>query len=198
MDDAAVRKGMADPHISKDEFRRRFFSRFYDAAFELLSAQLESAMEVAWSAYQAARKAPRTQAAGPGFADPKYRLSKEWIAARRAICEAQTLHEDPGAPSRVLIINSSPRNEHTCPGEMSKTYRLVEHARETLEGLGGLCTDVLVLSRLTAEYGRQIFPCKACFSTSPALCHWPCSCYPNHALGQTPDWVLQSLCDQPR
>ena len=21
------------------------------------------------------------------------------------------------------------------------------------------------------------------------LCHWPCSCYPNHALGQTQDWM---------
>jgi multimeric flavodoxin WrbA len=21
------------------------------------------------------------------------------------------------------------------------------------------------------------------------LCHWPCSCYPNHALGQTNDWM---------
>ena len=21
------------------------------------------------------------------------------------------------------------------------------------------------------------------------LCHWPCSCYPNHALGQTDDWM---------
>ena len=22
-----------------------------------------------------------------------------------------------------------------------------------------------------------------------ALCHWPCSCYPNYALGQTNDWM---------
>ena len=21
------------------------------------------------------------------------------------------------------------------------------------------------------------------------LCHWPCSCYPNHALRQTDDWM---------
>jgi multimeric flavodoxin WrbA len=21
------------------------------------------------------------------------------------------------------------------------------------------------------------------------LCHWPCSCYPNHSLGQTSDWM---------
>ena len=22
-----------------------------------------------------------------------------------------------------------------------------------------------------------------------ALCHWPCSCYPNYSLGQTDDWM---------
>ena len=37
--------------------------------------------------------------------------------------------------------------------------------------------------------GPEIYPCKACFSTSPALCHWPCSCYPNYSLGQTHDWM---------
>ena len=22
-----------------------------------------------------------------------------------------------------------------------------------------------------------------------ALCHWPCSCYPNYSLGQVQDWM---------
>ena len=48
---------------------------------------------------------------------------------------------------------------------------------------------MLDLSRLASEYGRHIHPCKACFSTAAALCHWPCSCYPNHSLGQTQDWM---------
>ena len=43
---------------------------------------------------------------------------------------------------------------------------------------------MLDLSPLTSEFGRQIHPCKACVSTAMPLCHWPCSCYPNHALGQ--------------
>ena len=37
----------------------------------------------------------------------------------------------------------------------------------------------------------MIHPCKACVSTSMALCHWPCSCYPNHAMGQTNDWMAE-------
>ena len=49
--------------------------------------------------------------------------------------------------------------------------------------------DDLDLSRITSEYGKQIHPCKGCVSTAMPLCHWPCSCYPNHALGQVNDWM---------
>src|SRR5213075_247441 len=53
----------------------------------------------------------------------------------------------------------------------------------------GAAIELLDLSRLASEYGRHIHPCKACFSTAPALCHWPCSCYPNYSLGQVHDWM---------
>ena len=53
----------------------------------------------------------------------------------------------------------------------------------------GFEVDVLDLSRLASEYGRVIYPCKACVSTAMPLCHWPCSCYPNHAMGQSGDWM---------
>jgi len=36
---------------------------------------------------------------------------------------------------------------------------------------------------------KVIHPCKACVSTAMPLCHWPCSCYPNHAVGQVNDWM---------
>ena len=48
---------------------------------------------------------------------------------------------------------------------------------------------MLDLSLLTSEYGRKIHPCKGCVSTAMPLCHWPCSCYPNHALDQIHDWM---------
>ena len=49
--------------------------------------------------------------------------------------------------------------------------------------------DFLDLSQLTSEYGRKIHPCKGCVSTAMPLCHWPCSCYPNHSLDQVNDWM---------
>jgi multimeric flavodoxin WrbA len=67
-------------------------------------------------------------------------------------------------------------------------WRLTELAGEELRA-AGLHVAFLDLSRLASEYGRHIHPCKACFSTAAALCHWPCSCYPNYSLGQTGDMM---------
>lgn len=44
---------------------------------------------------------------------------------------------------------------------------------------------------LTPQYGSKIPPCKPCLSTAMPLCHWPCSRYPNHAMGQVNDWMAE-------
>jgi multimeric flavodoxin WrbA len=189
MPETEPRTGMPPVDIDEDTFRERFFTHFYDPAFASSRHALEAAANIAWDAYNEGRKAPITRKAGESFSDPGYDLSVEWIAAHKSILEAQARHNDPASPSRILLINGSPRNEHTCPGEMSKSYRMIEEAQRVIAGYDGFVCDLLDLSRTTAEYGRQIHPCKGCFSTSPALCHWPCSCYPNHALGQIHDWM---------
>src|SRR4051812_21349121 len=183
-----IRKGMPPVKLGREEFERRFKSRFVDPAFDPLEQELQKITDAAWEAYADSRKAPHTRKAGPEFADPNYDLSIDWLAARDAITQAQRRHENPAEPSRILLINGSARSEHTCPGEMSKSWRLIELAQHTIEA-GGFRTDILDLSRTTSEFGRTIHPCKSCVATSMALCHWPCSCYPNYALGQTHDWM---------
>lgn len=183
------RKGMPSPRLSEQEFKARYREQFFDPAFDALRGEVEKIMEVAWSAYENSRKSPVTRKAGTDFADPDYDLSVDWLAARDAIHEAQRRYEDHSTPPRILLVNASSRSEHTCPGEMSKSFRLSAIARETIESEAALEVDVLDLSRLSSEYGRNIHPCKACFSTAAPLCHWPCSCYPNHSLGQTQDWM---------
>jgi multimeric flavodoxin WrbA len=142
-----VRKGQGDMQISHEVFRERFRERFYDPAFERADADVDKLAEIAWQAYQDSRKSPRTRAAGEEFADPAMQLSVQWLATRDAIAAARREHDDPGGRSRVLLICAAARNDQTCPGEISKTYRL------------------------------------------SSLCHWPCSCYPNHSLGQVQDWM---------
>ncbi|TPL40201.1 flavodoxin family protein [Mesorhizobium sp. B2-4-6] len=190
-DKAAIepRKGMPSPRLGEAEFKQRYRKLFYDPAFEAEAAAIGRLAQIAWRAYSDERKSPVTRKAGQGFHDPGYDLSVEWIAAHEAVEAAQRRHEDKAAPSRILIINGSSRSEHTCPGEMSKSFRLVELARRAIADRQGFSVEVLDLSRLASEYGRRIYPCKACFSTAAALCHWPCSCYPNHSLGQVQDWM---------
>lgn len=183
------RKGMPSPQLTRPIFKARFRSQFQDPAFAPLDADLDRIAEAAWDGYINARKSPATRKAGKGFADPTYDLSIDWIAARDACLAARKRHEDKTGPMRFLIVNGSSRSEHTCPGEMSKSWRFTAMAKRILGAPKNAEVTVLDLSRLTSEYGREIHPCKACFSTAAALCHFPCSCYPNYALGQTQDWM---------
>jgi multimeric flavodoxin WrbA len=183
-----VVKEMPGVALGRDEFSRRFRARFDDPLFDGVGAALDAVVDAAWRSYSEHHKAPRTRKAGPEFADPSYELSLDWLAARDALQVAEVRHRDSTLPARVLVINGSARSEHSCPGESSKTFRLAKLAQAALED-GGASVDFLDLSVLTAEYGRVIYPCKSCVSTAQPLCHWPCSCYPNHGLGQTQDWM---------
>jgi multimeric flavodoxin WrbA len=184
-----VRTGQGDVKLSREEFARRLGERFYDPAFDAARAEVERIIEVAWNGYDQYRKSPRTRKAGTGFADPAFELPVEWLDTREHILEAERRQRDPLSPRRILLVCGAARHDQTCPGEMSKTFRLAQLAREVIEGGDGFECDVLDLSMLTAQYGRQILPCKACVSTAMPLCHWPCSCYPNHAMGQVNDWM---------
>ena len=183
-----VRKGQPYSKLTRDEFMRRFLGRLYDPSFDAVRDEIERVAAVAWDNHEKYRKNPKTRKAGPGFADPDFELPIEWLETRDRILDAQRAHDAADGQSRVLLVCGASRHDKTCPGEMSKTYRLAALAREEIEASGAAC-DLLDLSALTVEYGRQIFPCKACVSTAMPLCHWPCSCYPNHAIGQAPDWM---------
>lgn len=183
-----VRKGMPPVKLSREEFEQRYRRRYVDPAFRPLQRELDAIVAAAWDAYSHSRKAPLTRKAGPGFADPDYEIAVDWLDAREAILQAQRRHDDADAPQRVLVINGSARSEHSCPGEMSKSWRLVKIAEQALDD-AGFAVDLLDLSRTASEFGKQIHPCKSCVSTAEPLCHWPCSCYPNYSLGQTDDWM---------
>ena len=185
-----IRKGQAPAPLVRSEFSARFRASFIDAAFRAEDPSISRLEEIAWGAYMEGRKAPFTQKAGAGYADPDYELSTEWVSTKKRLEAAQLHWSDPSATSRVLLVCGSARNDGTCPGEISKTFRLLALARDVLEA-AHLQVDLLDLSLLTSDYGRNIYPCKGCASTAMPLCHWPCSCYPNHALHQTNDWMAE-------
>lgn len=184
-----VRQGQGPPRLSRDEFISRYHERFYDPAFEVEKASIDRLAQIAWQNYEAQNKSPRTRQAGPDFADAEHELAVEWLEARARILLAQRDFEERNSSSRILVICGSPRNDQTCPSEMSKSFRIAQHAGELIRREGGCDLDFLDLSALISDYGRTIYPCKSCVSTAMPLCHWPCSCYPNHYLGQVGDWM---------
>ncbi len=183
-----VRKGQAPDILTRDEFGKRFRGAFVDHAFQAEGEALGRIEEIAWHGYAEGRKAPITRKAGPGYADPDYDLSVDWIETRARVDRAQAVWADPKTKTRVLVVCGSPRNDGTCPGEISKTFRLSGLVSEVLKK-EKVEVDFLDLSLLASEYGRKIHPCKGCVSTAEPLCHWPCSCYPNHGLNQVNDWM---------
>jgi multimeric flavodoxin WrbA len=185
-----ARKGQFGAMLSREEFRQHFQGAFSHPAFSTVQDALVKVEEVAWDNYIHTNKAGHTEKAGPDFADPNYDLSVEWRQTRDRLLAAEAIQKNPTTHSRILLICGADRNDGTCPGEMSKTFRLTQIAHETLAS-EGIEVDLLDLSRLISDYDWHIHPCKGCVSTAMPLCHWPCSCYPNHALRQTNDWMAE-------
>lgn len=189
-----VRTGQAPPPLERDAFGERFRADFRDPAFEAEAPALARLEAIAWQAYQEGRKAPRTHPAGEGYEDPGYALSDDWRETAERLKAAQARWQQGATPSRVLLVCGASRNDGSCPGEMSKSFRLAQRVRGALTS-EGLEVDLLDLSELISGYGRHIHPCKGCVSTAMPLCHWPCSCYPNHAMRQTGDWMAE-ICER--
>jgi multimeric flavodoxin WrbA len=186
-----IRTGQAPAPLTRAQFHERFGRKFVDPAFAAEREAIARLEDIAWQAMQEGRKAPHTQPAGAGFADPAYQISTEWLDTRKRLRLAQQRWQDPAAPSRVLLVCGSARNDGTCPGEVSKTWRLTGLAQQVVAASRGFEADVLDLSLVTSEYGRNIYPCKGCVASAMPLCHWPCTCYPNHALAQAEDWMAE-------
>jgi multimeric flavodoxin WrbA len=184
------RKGQFTGMHDRNEFHLRFQGAYSHPSFDTVQDALARVEQVAWDNYINTNKMARTTKAGPGFANPEHELSVEWRDTRDRLLAAEARQKDPATSSRVLLVCGADRNDGTCPGEISKTFRLTEVARTILEA-ERLEVDLLDLSRLISDYDRHIHPCKGCVSTAMPLCHWPCSCYPNHALGQTNDWMAE-------
>src|SRR5688500_20164990 len=109
--------------LTREEFRKRFFERFYDPAFDEVQAELEKIFERAWDGYIQYRKSPRTQAAGPEFSDPAFKLPVEWLEARTRVRAAEAKQKSPARPSRIRGVSGARRSAHPSPGAADQTRR---------------------------------------------------------------------------
>ena len=67
-----IRKGQAPAPLARAEFSVRFRAAFIDPAFRAEDQSIARLEAIAWQAYCDGRKAPFTQKAGAGYADPDY------------------------------------------------------------------------------------------------------------------------------
>jgi hypothetical protein len=58
---ADVRRGMPSVELSREEFEKRYRSRFKDPAFRPLQRELDAIVAAAWDGYSHSRKAPVTR-----------------------------------------------------------------------------------------------------------------------------------------
>ncbi len=191
IDGSDVRTGQIDVTLSKTDFTSRFLTQFYDPAFKTVRNELNKITDIAWDGYIKYRREPILKKAGQKFLKPNFLISAEWIATSKKLNALERIQKKQQSKSKILIICASSRNDQTCPGEMSKTFRLAKSAEKQILMSKNFEVDFLDLSRLSAEYGKKIYPCKSCVSTAMPLCNWPCSCYPNHAIGQNGDWMSE-------
>ena len=84
-----VRTGQAPAVLSRKVFHERFLQSFMDPAFKPETEALARLETVAWDAYIEGRKAPVTRKADPGYADPGYDLSVEWLDTKKRLEKAQ-------------------------------------------------------------------------------------------------------------
>jgi hypothetical protein len=75
-----IRKGQAPPRLARSVFSTRFRATFIDPAFRAEDESIARLEEIAWLAYSEGRKAPFTEKAGPGYADPG--VGKCWKALK--------------------------------------------------------------------------------------------------------------------
>ena len=128
-----IRLGQDPSALARAEFSERYRVSFFDPAFRVKLDAIARLEDIAWQAYTEGRKAPVTEKAGSGFADPDYDISTEWLATKKNIEAAQKHQSDKACRSRVLLVCGSARNGGTCPGEMSKRFRLLGLAKEVLQ-----------------------------------------------------------------
>ncbi len=127
-----VRRGMPSVQLDKREFKKRFQAKFYDPVFEPLQAEIDKIADAARIAYDEYHTTPRAEGRRR-LCRSELRGGGRMAETRANIQAAERRQKNSKSPSRVLIVNGSSRSEHTCPGEMSKTYRLVTIAKQVVE-----------------------------------------------------------------
>ena len=183
-----VVKGMPSVELGREEFERRFRERHRDPLFD----GVEESSPPCSTPRGRLQRVPQGTADAQGRARvrrPELRAVGRLARRARRDRRGGRAPQDSTLPGRMLVINGSARSDQTCPGEMSKTYRLAKQAQTAIEN-EGCDVDFLDLSRAR-------LPSTAASSIRARhACRRRCRCATGRAratritrLGQTQDWM---------
>jgi multimeric flavodoxin WrbA len=106
----------------------------------------------------------------------------------RACLGAVDYHNQEKRPLNVLLIHGSGRSSFSSAAqELSNSQLLLRSAVEPFRGNPGYEITEIALREYNVE------PCEGCYSTSSALCGFPCNCFPWDPMQELYPLVLK--CD---
>lgn len=106
----------------------------------------------------------------------------------RACLDAVDYHNQKNRPLNVLLIHGSGRSSFSSAAqELSNSQLLLRSAVEPFRGKSGYQITEIALREYNVE------PCEGCYSTSSALCGFPCNCFPWDPMQKLYPLVLK--CD---
>jgi hypothetical protein len=100
-----IRKGQVPPPLERAPFSARFRASFTDPAFRSEDPAINRLEDIARVAYTESRKAPVTQKAGAGYADPTSTSGKKVAQAKALELEGWDYPQHLGGQAYGLVIH---------------------------------------------------------------------------------------------
>lgn len=99
---------------------------------------------------------------------------KQFASNIKLLHAAFELRKNPRRPIQVLAIHGSPRSnvELSCAHELSNSQLLLRYGLKAIEGQPDVRIKEVNLREMFIE------PCNSCYSSTSAMCHLGCSCFP--------------------
>ena len=189
--DIEPRRGMPDPRLSREEFRRALPAPIRRPGVRSRCAGRLDALEaVAWDAYTpAARRRTRARPDAGSPIPTTICRSTGWRRAPRSR-RRSAARRSGGArahPDRQRLVAQRahlPRRDvEELPAGRDRARGDRRARRHAARSSSSTCRGSRPSTGATSIRARPAS------RPRPPLCHWPCSCYPNHSLGQTQDWM---------
>ena len=131
-----IRKGMPDVQLTREQFVSPVSATLYRSCVRAARRRHRPHHRCGMGRLRQFPQGTAHPEGRTGLRRPGLRSLCRLDRGSRNIKDAEQRQKDPASPSRILLINGAARSEHTCPGEMSKTFRLAEIAQRSFRTRG--------------------------------------------------------------